>query len=255
MVWLRNPSTKRKILKGGATYRRLMKEGENVNTFEKTSPPRRRKVLSPRRRSPVRRNKGLSPRRRSPVRRRKGLSPRRRSPIGRKRISPARRRSPNRQRYDHEELSMGPRKTKRGKVISPLPNKSKVMDLRVANPRSLESTLRSTPRSRRRIRDKLQQSIRKEKRESKKSATRGWNAAKPQKGRERNELFDKCGEACFLQPRTKGFPICAALREGQGCKIDCRGLASAEVRAGQWGYDNVEKFADDVYNKKCIKRR
>jgi hypothetical protein len=61
----------------------------------------------------------------------------------------------------------------------------------------------------------------------------GWAIASPKKGKERNQLMDKCGKVCFLRPEVKKYPICAALREGKGCKIDCRGVLAAKKRANQ----------------------
>ena len=81
--------------------------------------------------------------------------------------------------------------------------------------------------------------------------TRGWAAAAPQKGIERRNLKAKCGEQCFLKPKTEGFPICAALREGQGCRVDCRGVTSARVRAAQWKYPRVIKEAEKLQRKYC----
>jgi hypothetical protein len=66
--------------------------------------------------------------------------------------------------------------------------------------------------------------------------TRGWAAASPQRGKERKELFNKCGSRCFLLPQTFGYPICEALRvtgKKSACKFDCKGILSAKIRASQ----------------------
>ena len=61
---------------------------------------------------------------------------------------------------------------------------------------------------------------------------KGWHELAPRKGKERNELKAKCGDACFLRPDDNGFPICAALtRTNTPCAVDCRGLAAAKSRS------------------------
>jgi hypothetical protein len=72
------------------------------------------------------------------------------------------------------------------------------------------------------------------------SPTRGWRAIAPQKGMERDELLQRCGNACFLNPANKGFPICPALRTTRGqCGVDCRGLEAAKVRARQYRHFDI----------------
>jgi len=78
---------------------------------------------------------------------------------------------------------------------------------------------------------------------------RGWGAAAPRRGRERKELKDKCGDECFLRPDAMGFPVCPALREGKGCKVDCRGIIAAKLRAGEWKYEHVREVADKLASK------
>lgn len=73
--------------------------------------------------------------------------------------------------------------------------------------------------------------------------TKGWKEAAPKRGKERNELKQKCGNECFLKPESQGFPICAALKSGKGCKVDCRGIIAAKVRAGMWDYKDVHDVA------------
>lgn len=113
---------------------------------------------------------------------------------------------------------------------------------------SAKKTLNSLPKSRKSVR-KSAENVMKRKGEGRGSATRGWGAAAPQRGRERNALMRKCGRECFLDPATESFPICAALRTGQGCSVDPRGLAAAKVRAGQWKYRKVAKRASQLQKR------
>ena len=76
--------------------------------------------------------------------------------------------------------------------------------------------------------------------------TRGWAMAAPKKGKERNELMEKCGKSCFLRPEVKKYPICAALREGKECEVDCRGVLSAKIRARQYKDEGVAKKASNI---------
>jgi hypothetical protein len=68
---------------------------------------------------------------------------------------------------------------------------------------------------------------------TRKNRTSGWKIASPKKGKERSNLMKKCGRECFLEPKTLGFPICSP-RNKNPCKIDCRGVASAKIRAAQY---------------------
>jgi len=109
---------------------------------------------------------------------------------------------------------------------------------RATRGRPLTQTLKDVPKERKATREKLKQQL-SHTREGRGIRTRGWAAAAPQRGKERRELYEKCGAKCFLEPNPEdpgksGFPICAALRENQGCKVDCRGVTSAFVRARQY---------------------
>ena len=85
--------------------------------------------------------------------------------------------------------------------------------------------------------------------------TRGWSIMAPRGGKQREELYNKCGSKCFLGKITRGpkggfkagFPICARCVEG---KCDCRpvagGIVAARVRARQWGYPEVAKRAEQL---------
>ena len=77
--------------------------------------------------------------------------------------------------------------------------------------------------------------------------SKGWGKDKPESKGERDRLMEVCGPKCFLKPDTKSFPICQKLEgEGRKCKIDCRGLLAAKVRAAQWGYEDVKIAADEI---------
>lgn len=69
---------------------------------------------------------------------------------------------------------------------------------------------------------------------------KGWAAIEP-KGKERTEMYRKCGKKCFLGTKKRygrdsdrqhpDFPICA---KGT-CKVSDKGLWAAYIRAKQWG--------------------
>ena len=84
-------------------------------------------------------------------------------------------------------------------------------------------------------------------------ATKGWGAAAPKRGKERHDLMNKCGRQCFLQPENEGFPVCAALREGQGCKVDCRGVTAALSRARQHKRGGIAQRARAIQQRRCGK--
>ena len=137
----------------------------------------------------------------------------------------------------------GSKTHQKGKVTS-----VKKINLVKAKPRPLGKTLASVPKSRKARRSTLQSEM-EHTGEGRGGRTRGWAAAAPQKGTERHRLKNECGEVCFLKPDSEGFPICAALREGQGCKVDCRGVTAARVRAAQWKYPKVSKTAEALERK------
>jgi hypothetical protein len=58
-----------------------------------------------------------------------------------------------------------------------------------------------------------------------------WRKLSPKRGKERNIMYAKCGEKCFLGP-NKSFPIC---NRGT-CKINAKGIYAAYVRAREWHY-------------------
>jgi hypothetical protein len=83
------------------------------------------------------------------------------------------------------------------------------------------------------------------------SRTRGWTAMAPQRGRERSALLAKCGAKCFLLPNQKKFPVCSALRVGENCKVNCKGILSAKIRAGQHKYNDVANLAEQLEKMHC----
>lgn len=68
-----------------------------------------------------------------------------------------------------------------------------------------------------------------------KNPTKGWAKMSPKKGKERNTMMKKCGSKCFLEPKTKKYPICSK----NSCKINKKGLQSAYNRAMQYGRDDI----------------
>jgi len=77
--------------------------------------------------------------------------------------------------------------------------------------------------------------------------TRGWRVAAPQRGPERHELRAQCGDVCFLQPQREAFPICPKCRNGVcTCKVDCRGVLAAKIRARQYKYQDVARAAEQI---------
>jgi hypothetical protein len=66
--------------------------------------------------------------------------------------------------------------------------------------------------------------------------------------------MEKCGSACFLMPKTEGFPVCAKLGETKKpkCNVDCGGILSAYRRAKQYKYTEVADAAKSLaYMKGC----
>lgn len=120
--------------------------------------------------------------------------------------------------------------------------KAKSVSLPKAKPQSLRATYSSSPPTRRAKLATLSREM-SHSGERRGERTRGWGAAAPQRGTERRQLKQRCGDECFLMPGRESFPICAALRTKEGCKVDCRGITSARVRAAQWGYPEVERQA------------
>lgn len=84
------------------------------------------------------------------------------------------------------------------------------------------------------------------------SRTRGWRIDAPAKGRERQQLYEKCGDKCFLKPDSLGFPVCKRCIGGEcDCDVDCRGVAAAKVRAHQWRYTELYDTVNSLESKYC----
>lgn len=86
------------------------------------------------------------------------------------------------------------------------------------------------------------------------SFTRGWSARAPQRGAERRELHERCGDSAFLLPEQNKFPIVQACRQQPcTCNYDCGGIQAAKIRAAQWGYTDIKQTADNLLNTYCKK--
>ena len=83
-------------------------------------------------------------------------------------------------------------------------------------------------------------------RRSKSSATRGWGKKSPKLISQRRKMLEKCGSKCFLLPSKLKFPIC----DKNTCKVNCKGVVAAKVRAGEWKYKGVQKKANRMINSR-----
>jgi hypothetical protein len=83
------------------------------------------------------------------------------------------------------------------------------------------------------------------------SPTRGWAAMSPQRGRERHELKQKCGDAAFLDPQHEKYPIMGATRAGGGCHVSCQAVQSAYNRSCQYKHFDIAKKAQHQGEKSC----
>ena len=79
------------------------------------------------------------------------------------------------------------------------------------------------------------------------SGMRGWREVKPGR-RERHQMMKQCGKKCFLDPENEAYPICQKL-SAEKCKIDCRGVLAAKVRASQWHQYKIADQADKLGRK------
>ena len=123
----------------------------------------------------------------------------------------------------------------------------------VAKKNPLAKTYNSLPKSRK---SKIKEVRDLDPEDGRGSPTRGWGGRNPQRGKERNELMEECGKMCFLKPESKGYPVCAALRTGQGCNYDCGGLQAAYNRARQRGEQKIATRAQRLLNQKgCSVRK
>ena len=90
-------------------------------------------------------------------------------------------------------------------------------------------------------------------------AWKGWSKIEP-KGKQRTEMYRKCGKKCFLGTIKKygknsdrqhpDFPICA---KGT-CKVSDKGLWAAYIRAKQWGKPRSSYKSKGKYVKFKTKR-
>lgn len=217
---------KAELRKLGATGYSRMRKAELQKELKKELRKKSRK--SARKSSPRKSARKSSPKASTTARARKavGKPTRRRTPV--RRVSPSRLRP-----------SMSPRRS---------PG--------VAKEASLSKTYKSLPKSRQQRRRQVA-SLKPG--EGRGSPTRGWGGRggrAPQRGRERHELMDKCGKKCFLEPENEGYPVCAALRTGQGCRYNCGGLQSAYNRARQYKNRTVATRAGNLLErKKCYLKR
>ena len=58
----------------------------------------------------------------------------------------------------------------------------------------------------------------------------------------REHIAEKCGDAAFLLPSERKFPIVSPF--SGGCKPDCKMLHAAYVRAKQWSYNEIAGKAE-----------
>ena len=132
------------------------------------------------------------------------------------------------------------------KDMKPESHIESILSLPVYDVPSLEEVLKKTRQPF--LQEQLKKMIETQKQyEGKGIRTRGWREASPKKGRDRHQLMDECGDACFLRPETEGFPIYPKCQLGNG---KCRGLQSAKIRADQWGYPKVEDMANKILESK-----
>ena len=132
---------------------------------------------------------------------------------------------------------------------------NKILAQKVATVEELQDTLRRTTQPA--LRRKLEAQIAKSG-DNRGSRTRGWSARAPQRGRPRETLQKVCGDAAFLLPDEKKFPIMAKCGAGNEaakcqCSIDCGGVLAALIRARQYGYSNIAEAAKTILDQKCRK--
>ena len=87
---------------------------------------------------------------------------------------------------------------------------------------------------------------------NKSKPSKGWKSLSPSLRSERKKLLEKCGKKCFLMPGKLKFPICSKKMD---CKVNCGGIDSASVRAGEYKYKNVLKKAKSLYKRHCKSTR
>lgn len=102
------------------------------------------------------------------------------------------------------------------------------------------------PKSKSRRVKTVKKSVRKSRNPSRPSA--GWRQLAPRSQNERRALLTTCGPHCFLDPRNLKFPVCSKQMD---CVIQCAGIDSASVRAGQYKYEKILKKSKKMYKKYC----
>jgi len=196
----------------------------------------------------------------------KEIRKKQRSSKRRKSVRSTRKRSPKRtlpstimqdveteENYIRAQRARGKQVTIRNPRSSPSTRNPYSLSPGVAKEISLAKTYNSLPKSRKSKRKEVRDL---DPEDGRGSPTRGWSGRNPQRGRERNELMEECGKMCFLKPESKGYPVCAALRTGQGCNYDCGGLQAAYNRARQRGEQKIATRAQRLLNQKgCSMRR
>lgn len=83
-----------------------------------------------------------------------------------------------------------------------------------------------------------------------------WERDKPKIPSEREELYQKYGERCFLDPERRAFPICVKVGLPDEGKISCDGLRAAYIRARalitasrKVGRKDLEQYYTNILNK------
>ena len=78
-----------------------------------------------------------------------------------------------------------------------------------------------------------------------------WSEIAPKTKSQRQNLIQICGSTCFLLPDQLKFPVCTP-----DCKVNCKGLIAARVRARQWNYPEVDKKVSQYYKEaNCSKNK
>jgi len=78
-----------------------------------------------------------------------------------------------------------------------------------------------------------------------------WSEVAPKTKAQRQQLIQICGSTCFLMPDKLKFPVCTP-----DCKVSCKGLIAARIRARQWNYPEVDKKVSEYYKKaNCSKNK
>jgi hypothetical protein len=55
-----------------------------------------------------------------------------------------------------------------------------------------------------------------------------WKDRAPKTKKQRKELLDQCGDACFLVPSRLAYPVCNKKEIDRPCSYHCRGIFGAE---------------------------